>query len=98
MVREPPVSGDPVGAAKRARCERAGALRLLGDESSAAAAAGELLQAAEELERSQLAETLGMNSKRGKEMPDWLSEKMAEWLGRHRLQGCATELARIAGA
>ena len=38
MVREPPVSGDPVGAAKRARCERAGALRLLGDESSAAAA------------------------------------------------------------
>ena len=36
MVREPPVSGDPVGAAKRARCERAGALRLLGDDSSAA--------------------------------------------------------------
>ena len=35
-VREPPVSGDPVGAAKRARCERAGALRLLGDDSSAA--------------------------------------------------------------
>ena len=30
MVREPPASGDPVGAAKRARCERAGALRLLG--------------------------------------------------------------------
>ena len=38
MVRDPPVSGDPVDAAKRARCERAGALRLLGDESSAAAA------------------------------------------------------------
>ena len=36
MVRDPPVSGDPVGAAKRARCERAGALRLLGDGSSAA--------------------------------------------------------------
>ena len=36
MVREPPVSGDPVGAAKRARCERAGALRLLGNDSSAA--------------------------------------------------------------
>ena len=35
MVREPPVSGDPVGAAKRARCERAGALRLLGDDTLA---------------------------------------------------------------
>ena len=35
MVREPPARGDSVGAAERARCERAGALRLLGDDSSA---------------------------------------------------------------
>ena len=27
-----------------------------------------------------------------------LSEEMAEWLGRHRLNSCATDVARIAGA
>ena len=46
--------------------------------------AKKMLQAAEELELSQSAEGL--------------SEAMAEWLGRHRLQSCATNIARIAGA
>ena len=41
MVRSLPADGDPVDAAKRARCERAEALSLLGVGSSAAAAAGD---------------------------------------------------------
>ena len=30
--------------------------------------------------------------------PDGLSDDMMEWLGQHRLQQCAADLARIAGA
>ena len=36
--------------------------------------------------------------KKLQEMPEWLSEEMVAWLGQHRLQSCATDIARIAGA
>ena len=55
--------------------------------------AKKMLQEAEHLELSQSAQGLS------KEIPsEWISGEMAEWLSRHRLESCATDLARIAGA
>ncbi len=49
------------------------------------AEAKKMLQVAEHLVLSQSAQGLG------KETPEWLSEAMAEWLGRHRLETYSEE-------